>query len=396
MSDGKTIGDRLRLLRRERGLSQEDLARRSGLSRDLIAKLEQNRRTSCRITSLMRLANALDVELTELTGKRERLGTERDGGSVLALRDTLLSPSLLPGLPGMDLDDAGQPTPLPELHEAVDRAWTKYWAGDFGPLVATVPGLITEIRLTRRSVGPATAVALSQAYQLASALMEHFGKMDLAALAAERAVVAAAEGEDELQWAMVQRTYGWVLLNQGRPGEAENLAVRVASMIEPSFSAPAVRVAVWGSILIGALWAAVDADKDVSDYITMIAAGAERLGGHIATCQTTFGSSRAAMHIVHAHAVLREPGKALEAAKKVKPSELGRISYGRHLIDLAQVHADARQFQTAERRLQEARAMSPVWFRHQLSAQSIVADIQEKQTRLSPTIRSLARSVGLD
>ena len=68
MSDDSTIGDRLRRIRNEQDLTQEQLATRAGLSRDLIAKLEQNRRTSCRITSLMRLANALDADLTELTG----------------------------------------------------------------------------------------------------------------------------------------------------------------------------------------------------------------------------------------------------------------------------------------------------------------------------------------
>lgn len=396
MNDGNTIGDRLRRVRREHGYTQEELASRSGLSTDLIAKLEQGRRSSARITSLMRLANALDVDLTELTGKRERLGTDRDGGSVLAIRDAILSPSLLPGLPGLDADDAGEPTPLPELHNAVNEAWRMYWAGEFGPLVARVPGLIVEARLTRRALGPPAASALAQTYQLTSGLMEALGKIDLAAICAERGVVAAAEGDDEWQWAMIQRTYAWILINQARMAEAEDLTVRVAQQIEPSFSAPAEHIAVWGHMLISALWAAVAAGKDVTDYISMTAAGAERIGRPIDAYQTTYGTSRVAMHTVHAHAVLKQPGKALKVATKVEPQDLGRVSYGRHLIDLAQVHADARQPRAAVQRLLEAREMSPVWFRHQVTARSVIADVRERESRVSPAIRSLARTVGLD
>jgi transcriptional regulator with XRE-family HTH domain len=61
------------------------LAERSYVSRDLIAELEQDRRTSARITTLVRLANALGIGLSGLLGKRERLGPLLDGG-VLAVR----------------------------------------------------------------------------------------------------------------------------------------------------------------------------------------------------------------------------------------------------------------------------------------------------------------------
>ncbi|MDF5754247.1 helix-turn-helix domain-containing protein [Spongiactinospora sp. TRM90649] len=357
MGEISPIGLNLKAARHAQRLSQEGLAAKAGISKDVIQKLEQGRRQSCRITTLMKLANALDVDLTELTGKRERLGGDRDGGSVLAIRNVLLSPSLMPGMEGLDDRDTGVPTPLPDLRAAVRRAWGEYWAGNLGAAVASVPGLINEARLTHEALGAQAAAPLAESYQLASGLMEHFGRMDLAALAAERGVVAAAKGSDPLQWAMVQRSYGWVLLNQARADEAERLATFVARRIEPTFSAPALEVAVWGNVLISAMWAALAADKPVTDYIRVIAAAAERVGERLTTYQTTFSRSRASMHIVH---------------------------------------ADARHDRTAEKRLEEARALSPVWFRHQLTAQSIVADIRERQTRPTSAIRSLSRSLGLD
>jgi transcriptional regulator with XRE-family HTH domain len=63
---GEAIGYQLRRLRRLRKLTQEELADRADVSRDLVAKLEQGRRQTARIASLASLARALDVELSAL------------------------------------------------------------------------------------------------------------------------------------------------------------------------------------------------------------------------------------------------------------------------------------------------------------------------------------------
>src|SRR5207248_6149472 len=127
---------------------------------------------------------------------RPRLEGQREGASVLALRDALLSPALLPGADSATDDDQG-PTPLPELRAAVTRAGRLYWAGEFARLAATLPSLIGEARLTARSAGPAAHGLLAQSYDQAALLLVHMGKEDLAALAAERAITAAAGCDDE-------------------------------------------------------------------------------------------------------------------------------------------------------------------------------------------------------
>jgi transcriptional regulator with XRE-family HTH domain len=112
------IGERLRRLRANRGVTQEELAALAGVSVDLIKKLEQGRRQSARLTSLARLTDALDVPLSQLTDKHPRLGGDSDA-LVLGLRDALLTPTLLPGF---DADDDGVATPLPQLAAALGRA----------------------------------------------------------------------------------------------------------------------------------------------------------------------------------------------------------------------------------------------------------------------------------
>lgn len=377
-------------------MTQEILAERSDVSVDVIAKLEQGWRTSARVSSLMKLANALDVEMSELTGKRDRIGPDKDGGSVLAVRNVLLAPSLLPGMAGLDPDDDGTPTPLVELNAAVEAGWNHYWAGEFGPLAAAVPGLITEARLTHRTLGPESASALGQAFQLAACLLVHLGKDDLAALAAERGIVAAAEGDDVLQWATIQGTYSWVLLHQARLQESEDLAMTVANSIEPSFSAPDQHLAAWGNLLMTALAPRVAAGGDPKDYLSLAAAGAERIGRRVDTYQTAFGPATVAMQEVHAYAGLQEPAKAIKAASRIHTGDLRGISQGRHLLDVAQAHVQAKQPKAAVARLQEAQRQAPVWFRHQGVARSLVGEVREIQTRMSPAVRTLANAVGLD
>lgn len=67
----KFLGQRLRALRKQRGLSQERLGERSGLSGKFIGEVERAEK-SISIDSLYRVSVALDVPLRELTDVRER------------------------------------------------------------------------------------------------------------------------------------------------------------------------------------------------------------------------------------------------------------------------------------------------------------------------------------
>jgi transcriptional regulator with XRE-family HTH domain len=60
-------GERLRKLRRQRGLSQEKLANRAGISITTVARLERSPRPSCRGRTLARLAAALGEQPAAMT-----------------------------------------------------------------------------------------------------------------------------------------------------------------------------------------------------------------------------------------------------------------------------------------------------------------------------------------
>jgi transcriptional regulator with XRE-family HTH domain len=393
MADGgSTIGDRLRRIRGDRGMTQEELAAASGVSYSLISMLERGKRASARLSTISKLANALDCEIGELVNKRDHLKKDRDGGSVLAIRDVLLDPSLLPGI---DQADDGVPIPLPEIEQKVTEAWDRYWSGKFGELLAMIPGLIAEARITHASLGAAAVEPLALAYDLASSLMTQIGRTDLGAIAAERAITIAHTGDDELLWALLHASYSWVLLHQGRYKEAESLVVKTAARYEPSFRGSEREVGVWGCLLTSAVAPAVAQDRDPEEYLRLARAGAERLGRRVPVYQTSFATATVAMQATYGYTVLKRSGQALKAAHEIKPGELQGISWGAHLMDVAQAHVDAGHRKTAIRALLEAREVSPVWFRHQRVAKEAVAEIREQETRLSPEVKSLARSLDI-
>jgi transcriptional regulator with XRE-family HTH domain len=80
VSEAKTIGDRLKLLRRERSMTRNELADESGVSADVIEKLEHGRRQTARVTWLIKLAGGLRAELSRRGGRRYRPGGMRGRG----------------------------------------------------------------------------------------------------------------------------------------------------------------------------------------------------------------------------------------------------------------------------------------------------------------------------
>jgi hypothetical protein len=293
--------------------------------------------------------------------------------------------------------DGGEPTALPRLWARVRRGWRAYWSGEFVALAQLLPGVIADGRATQADLGPAVAGPLAQSYQMASCLLGHLGREDLAAVAAERGIVAAMSGDDQLQWATLHGTYSWTLLMQARHDEAEQLALQTANLIEPRFSsASPEHLTVWGGLVLWAMAAAVEGGRGQAavDYISLARVGSARLDHDRHDYEVNFGPTQVAMQTTYVHASLGQPGKALAAAKDVRREDLYPISYGRHLLDVAQAHTDARQLDRAVAILMEARNIAPVWFRHQAPARSLVGSLAERQTRLSPALRELVAAVS--
>jgi transcriptional regulator with XRE-family HTH domain len=387
-----SIGERLRQLRSERGLTQEQLAGLASVSVDLVKKLEQGRRESARLSSLAALADSLDVPLSELTDKRPRLDGAGDR-LVLGLRDVLLTPDLLPG---MDPEDDGEPAAVADLRSMTSAGWRDYWSGRFADLARRTPALIGEARHAHRAGVEGGAVLMSQAYQLAACLLVHLGRDDLALVGAERAITVATGGSDELQWATAHGTYSWILMNQARNADAERVAQRISQQIEPRMStATPAQLTVWGGMMLWAMAAASAAGRASAtlEYLSLAKAGAARLDGDRLDYALNFGPTQVAMQDTYAHVALGRPDRAIAAAEQVRPEVLRPISRGRHLLDVAEAHVAMRHDADAVDTLVRAKVLAPVWFRHQVAARNLVVEVCERRARLTPAMRDLVRSL---
>jgi hypothetical protein len=99
------------------------------------------------------------------------------------------------------------------------------------------------------------------------------------------------------------------------------------------------------------------------------------------------------MQDTYAQVALGRPERAVAAAQDVRQDVMRPISRGRHLLDLAEAHAAMRRDADAVDTLIRAKSLAPVWFRHQVAARTLVAEVCERRARLTPALRDLVRSL---
>jgi len=66
----ETLGERIQNALDVRGMTQADLARKSGLSTGLIAQIVSGRTKDPKFTNVVKIARALDVSLEYLAGRK--------------------------------------------------------------------------------------------------------------------------------------------------------------------------------------------------------------------------------------------------------------------------------------------------------------------------------------
>ena len=66
------LPDIIRKLRKERNWSQQDLAVRAGMSFNAISKIEQRVSKNPRMETLMQIADAFEVPIDELVGRKSK------------------------------------------------------------------------------------------------------------------------------------------------------------------------------------------------------------------------------------------------------------------------------------------------------------------------------------
>ncbi|MEW1660861.1 helix-turn-helix transcriptional regulator [Streptomyces sp. NPDC093707] len=395
------IGDRIARLRARRGLTQEGLAERAGLSVDIVRKLEQGVRRTARLSTLNSLAAALDVEPSALVGKPTTFEIRGDGEqpSVLALRQAVAPVSELLG----DDPDPEDPPDLAALQTALRSTERIRREGRMAEIGALLPQLIRDAKaVAHASTGHRAAAAhsvLAEAYQVAATTLAALGKEDAAFTALERARTAAAKGDDPHLETVGFSTLAWVLTKQGRLADAERVALRAAERIEPGFRSPPVELALWGILLLRAATAAVRAERRdaVRDLLALASAAAAGLGTDRLDYATPFGPTNVGVAKVNFLVEMEDSAEALRTARTVPELRaLPPTWRARFHVDRALAFADLDQPDGAVAALLTAERIAPEWMRYHSTSLRLVSELRGRERRRTSPLTELADRLDLD
>ncbi|WP_371792400.1 helix-turn-helix domain-containing protein [Streptomyces sp. NBC_01471] len=395
------LGDKIGRLRRLADLTQEGMAERSGVSVDVIRKLEQKRKSSARLPTLHALAKGLGVELTTLLGDPPGVPStgEADPPQLVAVRRAIHP---LVFAPPEDPDGADVLTPSLLRAEIAD-AWSLYHSAEFPQLLNLLPGILADARLTASEEGTEGQAALGKAYQLAGHLSIRLGKLDLALAALERAIGAAQVSGDPLLVAMICNSPAWAYQRSNRLDDAKSIALHAAQNLErDGLIDDASGLRVWGGLTMSA--ATSYARLDEYDSADTMMRAAEKAAGRLAKMPPTEGDgrllsifSKSSVRIERVRLAVQHerPAEALELAKGMRLSKDTPSSWRTWLLlDVARAHTDLGNADGAVKALESLRRVAPTWMRHHTLAVAIVNDLWELPSRPAG-LRPIAEFLGV-
>ncbi|MEU3147880.1 helix-turn-helix transcriptional regulator [Streptomyces sp. NPDC006999] len=385
------IGERLRDVRKRRGMSQKELADRSGVSVSLIRKLEQGERADTRLETARQLASALRVPTTRLMAdSNEETASQATVDQWEPVRRALVTPPVSDGLEEPTLEGVGR-----ALRDAMPL-----FSGDrFAELGAILPPLLRDAEVLAENDPDGRAVRV-KLMQLTGWLLTQTRQFDAAEMALERALDEAA---DRLQGASTVNTQCWLLLRRGRLTEARELAAQWADETEPRMSkATPAELSAWGWLLLRMSAASVRDNRpgEADDALRFAHSAAVAMGREYAPREDflrTFGPVTVALKRTENAMIVGKPDKVLSLAVKVPADKLKPTSNNRnrHLLDVADAYARTRRYGDAVDVLQRIRQASPQWLPNQRYARDILGRIVSKRRTLTPEMRSLADAVSL-
>ncbi|MET8991056.1 helix-turn-helix transcriptional regulator [Nonomuraea wenchangensis] len=389
------LGERLQSYRKLRGLSQRELAARSGVTLSLIRKVEQGERKSVRIETVRAWATALDVTTTALLGPVPETEQQNGNGDRLA--------PLRQALQGADPADVEDVPTADGLRSAIASAVRLYHDDAYAELTTILPVLVKEAQTLVEQGGPEALAIRARVLQLVGSLATQTRVFDVAETALEGAVADAIETGDRIEAASAVITLCWLLLRQRRLDEARSRAVDWADEIEPRMSrATSTELSAWGWLLLRGSAAAIrDNRTDEADEMMRLAlSGAVRMGrehGSYHEYFTTFGPATVQMKRVENAIIEHQPERALRLAREVPPGlRPTSDNRNRHLLDVANAHVMLREYDKALDILSQLAREAPAWLPNQRYAKDLLQTIVGRRRTLTPEMRKLADAVGLE
>jgi transcriptional regulator with XRE-family HTH domain len=389
MIDGESVGARMRRYRRSRGLSLDQAAGLSGVSKSYLSRLERGERSVDSRALLLRIASALEVSVSDLTGQpylpRDRQHADAHRG-VAGIRLALLDPS-------------GPLQPEAQVADMVDSLPEALSTCDLVAQARLIPGLL---RWTQQHAlagdSPERQRRLATVAHTATFFLRNLGELDLAVMAAERMVTAARQSEDPATIGFAAFTQAHALAPAGAVLRAAAVAREAA---ESSWGPDPEELAARGScLLVAASTSAALGDFDSARAQISAADGlAAALDvPTIVASHTSFSEWNARMYRVAVEVEAGNPSVALETAKPLVATGVGqreRMSY--FWVDVGRAYSQLDRHREAIDAFRRAERAAPLRVRLSPVVRDSVRELMDRAHRRAAGVelRGLAERCGV-
>jgi transcriptional regulator with XRE-family HTH domain len=402
--EARTIGQRVRMVRRRRGLSLDVVAGLAGIGKSYLSMLELGQRGFNRRGLVDDLAGALGCSVSDLTGQpspfRDRHSADvaaAVAGISRALHDTTLD----------DAPDVSV-SPLPELIEATAAAHAHIDQAEYRLAGRRLAGLLIALHVQALSGGPERSIALAtlaEACKVAYVLAKRTGQIELAGIAAERGLVAAQLAERPDLVGMLEMSRTSTLLGLGARRRARVVCGQtlrdLSALPGPTPDDTRAAEACGMLHLTTALIAARDGrSSDVATHLAEARALAVHTGerNHM---RYHFGPSNVAAWEL---GLAIESGNGPSAAERLTAEPLdfsvfgskGRVAYVQFDLARGWAQAEGVHDQKAVRALDTADRLAPLRLRSDPMAKELVDTLSRRAPRRVWELDSLRRRFGLD
>jgi transcriptional regulator with XRE-family HTH domain len=340
----------LRFSRLAAGLTLEQLGAAGGYSASTLSRLESRRRRIGDVDELRRLADLYDVPVhlfglapTPGDADGSNLARTADGGGDIVRRRNFLAgaaavgaAAAIPATPaaaaptGNTIEDVlfgrltAEPLPPQQLAAQLAAARADFRAARYTRLARRLPKLLAQAIAGRSAAdvqqGPAAAERLAEAYGVAAQLLIKLHDNGMACATADRAVQAAAAGDNPLIMAESQRLAAQVLRRIGHRDSAQKLVLAAAEQLRETNPQPdATFSAMYGQLLaVASYTAAIGDDRDTAWTLLNEAEQPARRAG----ASSRFNSTEIAVYRISVARKLGDYGAAVDFARKVNPRSI--------------------------------------------------------------------------
>ncbi|GAA3143353.1 helix-turn-helix transcriptional regulator [Planomonospora alba] len=398
-----TMGQRIARARHRKGWDQATLAEKIGRSVSWLSKVENGRLPLDRMSVVGQLAEALGVEMAELTGQPYRHETDDldSGHSAVPGLRLALQQATMPG--GATLLGDREPRGLAELEANVRLAEQLRQDAKFTALGEVLPSIITDLLLIT-SGGTAdrdrAEALMLRACHMARVSSNLLGHHDLGWTAVQRELVAAQQvGAPELVAAASWDLCG-VWLHEAALDPAKNAALSALDQLEPYVGTGDDTIrALWGALHLRAavaysrLWDQTEAESHLAEARQI----AERLPANGNVFQTQFNRVNTTIHAVEVSMELGRPRDVITRAEQVEIAQIASSERQAYYwtCTAAGYHMNRKDNEAVEALLRADR-IAPQHVRNRPLVRNIVRDLRDSgKHRRQREVAGLAQAMRL-